>query len=38
MTNRFEAESYDFTTFTTVKNWIGGQWVEGSGSEGESRE
>ena len=33
MTNRFEAESYDFTAFTTVKNWIGGQWIEGSGSE-----
>lgn len=33
MTNRFEAESYDFTAFSTVKNWIGGQWVEGSGNE-----
>ena len=33
MTHHFEARSYDFTPFPTVKNWIGGQWVEGTGSE-----
>ena len=33
MSHQFDARSYDFTTFPTVKNWIGGQWVEGSGSE-----
>lgn len=33
MTHRFEANSYDFTPFNAVKNWIGGQWVDGSGDE-----
>jgi len=33
MTHHFEARNYDFTPFPTVKNWIGGQWIEGTGSE-----
>ena len=33
MTHHFTATDYNFKSFPTVKNWIGGQWVEGSGSE-----
>ena len=33
MTHHFEARNYEFTPFPTVKNWIGGQWVEGTGNE-----
>lgn len=33
MTHHFAAENYDFKDFPAVKNWIGGRWVEGSGSE-----
>ena len=33
MSHHFKATNYDFLTFPTVKNWIGDQWVEGSGSE-----
>jgi malonate-semialdehyde dehydrogenase (acetylating) / methylmalonate-semialdehyde dehydrogenase len=30
---KFTAKSYEFTSFPTVQNWIGGQWVEPTGSE-----
>ncbi len=30
---KFTALNYDFTPFPTVQNWIGGEWVEGTGSE-----
>ena len=33
MTHQFSANSYDFHSFPKVKNWIGGQWVDGSGTE-----
>lgn len=29
----FDASSYDFTPYTDAKNWIGGAWVDASGSE-----
>ena len=30
---KFTATSYEFTSFPTVQNWIGGQWVEPTGSQ-----
>ena len=33
MTHFFSATSYDFTHFGNIQNWIGGQWIDGSGSE-----
>lgn len=33
MTHQFSANSYDFESFPTVKNWVGGQWIDGSGTE-----
>jgi malonate-semialdehyde dehydrogenase (acetylating) / methylmalonate-semialdehyde dehydrogenase len=33
MNHKFTAESYDFVEFPTVRNWVGGQWVDASGSE-----
>lgn len=30
---KFTATNYEFTSFPTVQNWIGGQWVEPTGSE-----
>ena len=33
MTHQFSARNYDFTPFPKVRNWIGGSWVDGSGSE-----
>ena len=30
---KFTGTNYDFTSFPVVQNWIGGQWVEGTGSE-----
>ena len=33
MTHSFQARNYDFQPFPNVQNWIGGSWVEGSGTE-----
>ena len=33
MTHQSNATSYDFEAFPTVKNWVGGQWIDGSGVE-----
>lgn len=33
MPHTFQAQSYKFEPFPTVKNWIGDQWVPGSGAE-----
>lgn len=30
---KFTATSYEFASFPTVQNWIGGQWVEPTGSQ-----
>lgn len=30
---KFSADSYDFATFVDAKNWIGGEWVDPSGTE-----
>lgn len=30
---KFEANNYEFTKFVDARNWIGGEWVDSSGSE-----